>query len=61
MEHPMEIYILRHAIAEVRDSVKYADDSERPLTKAGLKLARKVGRALTILGIKPATILSNPY
>lgn len=53
--------LLRHSLAEKRDSEKFPDDSLRPLTRDGLKLARQVARGLKALGFKPDCIFTSPY
>jgi phosphohistidine phosphatase len=55
----MEIYILRHGIAE--DPQAGQPDSERPLTADGRKKLRNVLRAAASAGVAPALILSSPY
>ena len=54
----MEIYILRHGIAE--DSVPGQSDSERSLTSEGKKKLRNVLRAAREAGVSPALILTSP-
>jgi broad specificity phosphatase PhoE len=43
----IRVYLVRHAIAEDRDSARWPDDSERPLTRRGLvrTLPERVRRA----------------
>jgi phosphohistidine phosphatase len=38
----MEVLFVRHAIAEERDSAKWPDDRNRPLTRAGIRRFEKV-------------------
>ncbi len=44
----MELFIIRHAKAEEPDEIKWADDSQRPLTRVGAqefeRLAERLGR-----------------
>lgn len=55
----MEIYLLRHAIAEAARPGQ--PDSDRALTTEGRdKLSRVLQRACAA-GVKPTTILSSPY
>lgn len=56
----MELYILRHAKAEERGE-KFADDSKRPLTKAGIKTQRTVNKGMCALKLKFDFILSSPF
>ncbi len=58
----MNLYIVRHAIAEQRqESASEEDDSQRPLTDAGRKKFRKVARGLRDLGVGIDMILTSPY
>jgi phosphohistidine phosphatase len=54
----MQIYILRHGIAE--DSVAGQSDSERALTPEGKKKLRSVLRVAREAGVSPALILTSP-
>jgi len=55
----MEIYLLRHAIAEAaRPGMK---DSERALTEAGRAKLRRVLRRAKDAGVQPDLILTSPY
>ena len=56
----MDLYVLRHGVAEERDSRKYPDDRERPLTGKGIaRLTRQV-RGMNSLRIRPDLILTSP-
>jgi phosphohistidine phosphatase len=55
----MEIYILRHGIAE--DAPPGQPDSERALTSDGRKKLRSVLRAAASAGVAPSLILTSPY
>jgi phosphohistidine phosphatase len=55
----MEIYILRHGIAE--DAPPGQPDSERALTSDGRKKLRGVLRTAASAGVAPSLILSSPY
>jgi phosphohistidine phosphatase len=55
----MEIYILRHGIAE--DAPAGQPDSERSLTPDGRKKLRSVLRVVASAGVAPSLILSSPY
>ena len=57
----MDIYILRHAIAEERDSEKYPDDSERPLTAKGAKRMKRVAEGMLALGLSFDVIYTSPF
>lgn len=55
----MEIYILRHGIAE--DPQAGQPDSERSLTSEGRKKLRNVLRTAASAGVAPSLILTSPY
>jgi phosphohistidine phosphatase len=55
----MEIYILRHGIAE--DGQAGQADAERVLTVDGRKKLRNVLRTAAAAGIAPSLILTSPY
>ena len=47
----MNLYILRHAIAELRDAEKFPDDSKRPLTAKGAKRMKTIAEGMKALGL----------
>jgi phosphohistidine phosphatase len=53
----MEIYLLRHGIAEAHA----ASDAERDLTEEGREKVREVMKVAGRAGVAPALILSSPY
>ncbi len=55
----MEIYILRHGIAE--DGQAGQADSERALTAEGKKKLRAVLRTASDAGVSPSLIITSPY
>jgi phosphohistidine phosphatase len=55
----MKIYLLRHAIAELRKPDK--SDRDRRLTAEGRKELLLVARSLARMKLRPDTILSSPY
>jgi len=55
----MQIYILRHGIAEDRKPGR--PDSERALTDEGREKLRRVLKRARGAGVTPAAILSSPY
>jgi phosphohistidine phosphatase len=55
----MEVYILRHGIAEERRSGRA--DSTRKLTGAGKVKLRQVLETARAAGVKPSLILTSPY
>ena len=58
-EHVLRLYLLRHAIAEKRDTEKYPDD-DRPLTSEGVKKMKKVAKGITRLGDDFKLIITSP-
>ena len=56
----MNLYIVRHAIAEQRGTPDYDDDSQRPLTDKGRKKMNKIVKGLRQFGIELDTILTSP-
>jgi phosphohistidine phosphatase len=57
----MLLYVVRHAIACVRDPVAWPDDRERPLTPAGVKRFRQAARGLRALEATADRVLSSRY
>ncbi len=57
----MELYVLRHAIAEERNPIEYPDDAARPLTAEGRRRMRRGARGLARMGAALDLILSSPY
>jgi phosphohistidine phosphatase len=55
----MEIYILRHAIAE--EAKAGVPDAERALTDTGRERLRAVLERAKAAGVKPSLIVSSPY
>jgi phosphohistidine phosphatase len=55
----MNLYLIRHAIAEEQHSS--GDDSQRALTDKGRKKMRQIAKGLRILGVEFDAILSSPY
>ena len=56
----MNIYLLRHGIAAARDDPAAGADSERPLTKKGIKRMRKAAQGIARLVIPFDAILTSP-
>ena len=57
----MDVYLVRHAIAEPRDAVRWVDDSLRPLSPEGVELFRVAARGLRRLGVEVEAVLASPY
>jgi phosphohistidine phosphatase len=60
MGERMLIYIVRHAIAGNMDPEQWPDDTQRPLTKEGIRRFGKAARALRWLAPKVDVVLSSP-
>lgn len=57
----MRLLLVRHAIAEERDPVRWPDDSLRPLTEEGIARFRRSARGLATLVAPPTAVLASPY
>jgi phosphohistidine phosphatase len=57
----MRLYLVRHAIAGVRDDEKWPDDSQRPLTPRGVRRFRRAARGLSRIAPTVDFVLSSPY
>ena len=55
----MKLVLMRHAEAEEFDPLRHAHDSQRPLTKAGIKLQCKLADALRRVGLKPTRMFTS--
>jgi len=56
----MDVYLLRHGDALPVGAQGIRTDDERPLSDAGRKETREVGRAFRKLRVRPDTLLSSP-
>jgi phosphohistidine phosphatase len=57
----MDLYLVRHAIAEEHHPVRWPDDSERTLTPKGIARFRRAARGLQSLVPEVDVMLSSPY
>ncbi|MBX2990665.1 MAG: phosphohistidine phosphatase SixA [Bacteroidetes bacterium] len=57
----MNLYILRHAIAEERSHEHWPDDSLRPLTTKGKKRMHRIAVAMRALGLSFDVIYTSSY
>jgi phosphohistidine phosphatase len=57
----MDVYLVRHAIAELRDAARWPDDAERPLSREGEQRFRSAARGLQRLVPEVEVVLSSPY
>ena len=55
----VEIYLIRHAIAEERGE-KWPDDTKRPLSADGIARMRKAAKGLVRLGVHFDVVLTSP-
>ncbi len=56
-----DLFLVRHAVAEPRDSERWPDDSLRPLTPDGVERFRAVARGLRRIGVEVDAVLASPY
>jgi phosphohistidine phosphatase len=57
----MDVYIVRHAIAERRDPARWPDDEKRPLTPEGVARFRNAARGLRRIVPQVDVVLTSPY
>ena len=57
----MDLYLIRHAIAEERNSTRWPDDAERPLTDRGRQRFRPVAEVLGRVCPDLEVLLSSGY
>lgn len=57
----MEVYLLRHGIAQERDPKKYPDDRLRPLTIEGLERMREIVRGMLKIGVEFDAVFDSGY
>ena len=56
----MDLYVLRHGLAEDRGSAEYSNDGERPLTAKGVRRMVRQVRGLRSMGLSIDVIISSP-
>ena len=56
----MDLYLVRHAIAEERDETRWPDDRGRPLTPSGETRFRQAARGVRALGARATRVYSSP-
>lgn len=56
----MQVYLLRHAIAEPRDPEHFPVDADRPLTATGARRMARAARGLRSLGVRFDLVLTSP-
>jgi phosphohistidine phosphatase len=57
----MDLYVIRHAIADTRDPDRWPDDSLRPLTEKGIARFRSAARGLHRIVPEIDVVFSSPY
>ena len=57
----MELYILRHGIAEDRENTSAKDDSQRRLTQEGERKMERIAKSICALGLSFDVILTSPF
>lgn len=57
----MNLYLLRHGIAEDREEGKYKNDALRPLTPKGKRKVLQIAKGLKTFDVLFDLILSSPY
>jgi phosphohistidine phosphatase len=57
----MEIYVIRHSIANSLGAEGTTRDEDRALTKDGIERIEAVAKGLKAMGIAPEYILTSPY
>jgi phosphohistidine phosphatase len=57
----VDLYLVRHAIAEPRDYTRWPDDSARPLSRSGSESFQSAARGLRRLGVQVEAVLSSSY
>src|SRR5688572_15511367 len=57
----MRVFLVRHAIAEERNRIRWPDDALRPLTAAGKKRVRKAARGLASFLPPESVVLTSPF
>jgi phosphohistidine phosphatase len=56
----MELFFLRHGIAEAREDFPFARDFDRPLTPEGVRKLRRIAKALKTVDTSFGLVLSSP-
>jgi phosphohistidine phosphatase len=57
----VDLYLVRHAIAEPRDRERWPDDAPRPLSAEGEELFRLAARGLQRIGVEVEAVLASSY
>jgi len=57
----MDLYLVRHAIAEDRDAMQWPDDGDRPLSAKGIERFEREASGLATLVPTVDIVLASPY
>ena len=57
----MDLYLVRHAIAEDRDHARWPDDADRPLSAKGIERFEREARGLATLVPDVDIMLASPF
>lgn len=57
----MILYLVRHGIAIDREDPNSPSETERYLTRDGIKKTREVAKAIRTLKIEPSLLITSPY
>ena len=61
MRGRLDLFIVRHGIAEEQDPIRWPDDADRPLTMEGEVAFRRAAQGLAKLADPVSTVLASPY
>ena len=56
----MDLYVLRHGIAEDRDYHKFPDDRDRPLTHKGIRRLERQVKGMNAVNLTPGLAITSP-
>ena len=56
----MDLYVLRHGVAEDRDYLKYPDDRGRPLTVKGVRRLERQIKGMNAIKLRPDLTVTSP-
>jgi phosphohistidine phosphatase len=57
----VDLYVVRHAIAESREDARFPEDRLRPLSPVGVDTFRRAARGIRRLGLAVDRVLASPY
>ena len=57
----MDLYLVRHAIAEERDPARWPDDADRPLSTKGVDRFERAARGVAKIVPSIDVVLASPY